>query len=549
MTRATRTASGVLGAAVAASLAFAACSPPPAADGSGGSATARGGSTTQSITVWLQQKPDTASPLLGGTYGNSEILNVTQDLLVNVAADGSLEPRAATKWVLSSDAKTLTLTLADQKWSDGKPFTADDVIFTLNLYVNPAVKSPLATVLKPIAGYDEVASGAAKELSGVSKVDDHTVKLDLKNPDVGFLYTLFGATIYILQKDTVGKEDPAAVASSQIWVTPGKVPGLGPFTLTTYSPGQRAVFNKNPNFRKPVAFTTLVQSLVSQDVATQQLSSGEIDVSLVAATDVATVKGLEGKGVKTVSNEVPGFDRYTVNQRKDYLKDAKVRQGLLTAIDRAGIISSIYAGQAKPVNSVFTSPKVVKDGFNTYAYDTAKAKQLLTEGGWDFNREFVIREVNNNAQRASIDQVVLKNLQDAGVKATIKPVDQAQLTEMLTKGDYDIFLYGGGSYVADPATNIPMITCANAFPKGANLPNYCNPQVDSLLAQAATITNETERSKILTQAGKLENADVSHLYIARPTRVFAFSDKITGGIRGGDGMSNMLMSVQDWTVK
>ena len=120
---------------------------------------------------------------------------------------------------------------------------------------------------------------------------------------------------------------------------------------------------------------------------------------------------------------------------------------------------------------------------------------------------------------------------------------------MLTKGDYDALLYGGGIYVADPETNIPMITCANAYPKGANLPNYCNPQVDSLLAQASTTIDEAKRNQILTEAGKLENADVSHLWIAQPTRVYAFSPKITGGIRGGDGMAAALMSVQDWTVK
>lgn len=226
MAQRNRTAQGVLAALLAGTVALTACSPPTSASGS-----ANSGGSTKALTVWLQQKPDTASALLSGTYGNSEILSVTQDQLVSVAADGTLEPRAATKWNLSADAKSLTLNLADQKWSDGSPFTADDVVFTLNLYTNPAVKSPLTTVLKPIAGYDEVASGAAKELSGVKKVDDHTVRIDLKNPDVGFMYTLFGATIYVLQKAALSKEDPATVASSQIWITPVRSQGWDPSRL------------------------------------------------------------------------------------------------------------------------------------------------------------------------------------------------------------------------------------------------------------------------------------------------------------------------------
>jgi len=115
---------------VAGVLALAACSPPPAADGSGSATATGGGSTTNALTIWLQQKPDTGSPLLGGTAGNGQIITPVLDQLVNIAADGTLEPRTAAKWELFSDAKTFTLILADQKWSDGKPFTDVEHVVT-----------------------------------------------------------------------------------------------------------------------------------------------------------------------------------------------------------------------------------------------------------------------------------------------------------------------------------------------------------------------------------------------------------------------------------
>jgi len=281
-------------------------------------------------------------------------------------------------------------------------------------------------------------------------------------------------------------------------------------------------------------------------VTSSQLRSGEIDLTLVAPTDVATVKGMTG--IKTITADTPGYDRYAINNTLPKFANPKVKQGLLTAIDRAGIIKSVYSDQAVPWNSSFTAQKIKFDALNKYSYDPAKAKQLLTEGGWDFNTEVVIWQANGNAFRASVNQVVLKNWQDIGVKARINPQDQAQQTQVITDKSYDVFLFGGGNYLSDPSINSPMMTCAGAFPKGAAVGYYCNPKVDELFTQAAATTDETKRADLLNQAAVISNNDVDQLWIARPTRVYAHSSKITGGLVGGDGIPNVLYSIHNWTV-
>lgn len=534
-------------ATMTAATAMSACSPPANTQNTGSATGSAGSSDGKTITAWLQQKPDSMSPLTGGTYGNNSVLMVTQDKLANVSSDGKVENRLMSEWSMSPDAKRLTLKLVEQQWSDGTPFTADDVVFTFNIHADPATKSPAGSLFRSVAGYDAVASGSAKELSGVKKVDDRTVEVTFSKAESGFPYTIFGGDLYILSKKALEGQDRATLATSAIWTKPGGVPGLGPFVMSNNVEGQRIEFTRNDKFRTPAKFEKLVESFVTQDVATQQLSSGEIDLTLVSPTDVKTVEGLSG--VTLVRAESAGFDRYSVAQTKPYLKNPKVRQGLLTAIDREGIISSVYAGLAKPINTSFTSPKINSAGLKTYAHDAAAAKKLLQDGGWDFSRELQIWQASGNPQREAINQVVLKNLTDAGVKATIRPVDQTQVTDMLTKTSYDLFLFGGGNYVADPATNIPMLSCATAFPKGANLPGYCNEKVDALFDQSQQTSDEAARTALFQQAATLENADVSYLWIARPERVFAHSAKLTGGVKAGDGMPNALAYVADWTTQ
>jgi peptide/nickel transport system substrate-binding protein len=487
------------------------------------------------------------SPLASTTTGNDEILRVTQDSMAAGTADGKLIPRVATAWESSADAKTITITIGDQKWSDGTPMTTDDVLFTLNTYANPAVKAPLGSQLAPIAGYDAVANGSAKTLSGVTKVGTNQVKIELKAPDSGFMYLLMSAYYYILPEHTLKDVDPSKLRDSDIWAKPGAAPGLGPFVMTANLPGQRVEFKRNPYFRQPVQFETLVESLVTQDVATQQLSSGEMDLTLVQPTDLTSVQSLPG--VTIYKNASPGYDRYTVNIHKPYLQNKLVRQAFLTAIDRAGIVSSIYGGLATVDNTSFLANGIDATALDPYTYDPAKAKQLLQQAGWDASQTIQINEANNNAQRAAVDQVVLKNLQDIGVKASIKVIDQAQVTDMLTNGTYDIFLYGGGNYVVDPSIDIPILSCKTIFPNGANLPGYCNKDLDALFDQSRATNDATQRMNFFNQAAKIENTDVPMLWIARPQRAFAASSKITGGVQGGEGMNNALLSVQNWTIK
>lgn len=541
---------------LAATLALTACSPPPPTSGSasasGDSSASQGTSGDGSwkgktVTVWLSQKPDTMSPFApSGSTGNAHILDVLYDRLAVVSGEGELVPRVAESWEVSEDATTYTINLADQKFSDGSDLTADDVVFSLNLYSNPDVAAPIGAQFEPIKGYEEFTAGSAEAMSGIVATDEDTVTISLTEPNSGFLYTLLGGNYYILSKAALEGEDPASLGASPIWSTPGSVPGLGPFVMKENLPDQRVVFERNENFREPVQFETLVQSLVTQDVATQQLASGEMDLTLVAPTDVATVEGVDG--VTTVSIPATGVDRYSVMQAKEEFKNPLIRQGLLTAIDRAGIIASVYNGQAEPVNTTFLAPYIDAGELATYDYDPERAKQLLTEGGWDFNRELTIYQASGNPQREAINAVVAQNLQAVGVKAKIVPFDQAQTTDVLTKKEYDLLLYGGGNYLVDSSLNFPILSCTKGFPEGGNLPNYCNQEVDKKFAEAQATADQSAREEAFNQAAMLDNSDVSHLWIARPLRTYAYSSKLTGGVAPGEAMPSVLLSVSDWTV-
>lgn len=543
-----RRSASTLTAAVLGAALLASCSPPASDPNTGGggesSTSADGGGEggEKSLTVWLQDKPSHMSPMMGGSYANGSVFDITQERLVRILADGELEPRAAESWEISEDAKTITVKLTDATWSDGEPMTADDVVWTANVLPNPEVGAIIGADLAAIDGYQDVMDGNATEMPGVKKVDDRTVEFTLSEPNSSALYQILN--MFVLPQHALEDIELTELATGPQWSEPGEVPGLGPFVMTANVTGQRVEFEKNEHAINVPKFDKLVESLVSQDVATQQLASGEIDLTLVAPTDIETVEGMDG--VETLSVESSGYDRWAFNQRtKDVFKDKRVRAGFITALDREGVLASVYNGAAEPWNSSFTSPKVDYSGFETYDYDPEQAKQLLTEGGWDFDTPVEIAQLATNEQRVQINQVLLKNLQDIGVKASIKTVDSAAVGDMWQQGTYDLYLYGGGNYLADPSIASMTVRCDDAPNNG----KYCNPELDELFDAAAATADEAEREQLLQQAAELENSEASHLWLGRPTRVFAHGPKITGGVKGGEGMSDVFAnSIHLWEV-
>src|SRR5690606_31944283 len=115
-----------------------------------------------------------------------------------------------------------------------------------------------------------------------------------------------------------------------------------------------------------------------------ELGNGGLDVATVSPLDLETLEGFDHLEVQEKLGA--GFIRIGLNQSRDYFKDKRVRQAFLYAVNRADLVDQVLKGKAVVQNSDFYTPNAPQD-LNDYAYDPAKAKQLLTEAGWDFDRK------------------------------------------------------------------------------------------------------------------------------------------------------------------
>ena len=141
---------------------------------------------------------------------------------VKWTADG-VQPLLAESWDVEEDGKGFVFHLREGvKWHDGAPFTADDVVFSFNIFANPAVSSTYAAKLADVLGYDEFKAGTATELAGVTKVDDKTVRVELKSA-APLWVELQQISISILPNHILGKSrriNCARIPTGRTWSAP-----------------------------------------------------------------------------------------------------------------------------------------------------------------------------------------------------------------------------------------------------------------------------------------------------------------------------------------
>lgn len=496
-----------------------------------------------SANIYLVQKPASFNTLKPAQAAEALTMSLIFDNLFTTNPDFEYIPRLAESWDVSEDATKFTFHLREGlKWSDGEPFTAEDVLFTFNLAANPTVGGAWSARLSGVEGFSAVQDGTASELSGLTAPDENTVEFTLSEPNAGFMSLIgYGPVFYILPKHVLGDTDPAALLEDPWFQLP--TTGMGPYNMKKFNVDQDIELEANENYRTEVGIDHLFLKMLTSDVATAQLGTGEIDLVQVSALDLSTVTAIPGVSVS--SKPSPGFTRISVNTTK--FPDPKFRQAMLYAIDRQGIIDGILGGEATLVNSDIFTTWALPDDLETYEYNPEKAKKLLAEIGYDGSQELKISWIAGQRDRDQIVNVVIDNLNAVGIKVVANQVDGATLIASYTDMSYDMGVLGGGVYPMDPASSFPILSCTQHFPTGSNVSFFCNEELDAAMEAGQLISDQGERAEFYQEAARIDNKEVPYVWLNNPNIIWATSERLQGFEPHGD-FTNGFWNAADWTI-
>jgi ABC-type transport system substrate-binding protein len=311
-----------------------------ASTGSGGS-----GAPTGTLRFdWLGDLTPIWHPAGYETFSQAVIFSLVFDNLVRVDKDEqTILPDLADSWEVSPDATQFTFHLhPGVTWQDGTPFTAQDVLFTINQSFKYKFRFTNGE-WEQIAGAADVKAGKATTASGVTAPDANTVKITLAAPNAQFLRQIVDPQDVIVPEHLLKDVDPAGIEKAEFATT--KPVGTGPYKFVSYVTDQQAEFTANASyFLGAPKIQNLFMLRTPANAAVAQAAGGGLDLVLrIAPTDstaASQIAGMKVEAVPGVGETSGGFNIKTVPNKL-------TRQAIYTAIDRQSIVDSILGGQAK----------------------------------------------------------------------------------------------------------------------------------------------------------------------------------------------------------
>ncbi|MGN7300134.1 ABC transporter substrate-binding protein [Ferdinandcohnia sp. SAFN-114] len=502
---------------------------------------------TVSIVMW--SAPDTFNPYFSqGNYGKYAGGELVLDTLLDYDPEYNFIPGLAKDYKVSDDGLEYTIILDENAtWHDGEPFTADDVAFTLKSIMDPEWTGTGYVSLALVKGAQDYKDGKADDVPGIEVVDEHTIKITLNTPYAPFLEAV-GKGLWILPEHAFENVNVADIATADFSKNPV---GTGPVKFVKYATDQYVEYDANENyFLGAPEFKKLILRIMTPDLALAAFEAGEIHAT--TRTGIGTINISDHQKIQELDNvEVTVFDTMsyqtmTVNTTKDYLSDKRVRQAIMHGIDRVAIVEQLLQGKGKVAyGPIAEESPWFNDDLPSYDHDPEKAKQLLEEAGWDFNRTVTLSVPKGNIIRERSAPLIQQYLQAIGMKVELEYMDFPTLMELMEKQELDMALLGTSTGMVDPDSNIyPFFHSSQFRPAGWNTASFTDSHLDELLEAGAIETDQERRKEIYDEVQSIVADELPYIYLYYEQSIGAVSKELKNAVPNQVGIE---WNIYDWS--
>ncbi|MEV4137725.1 ABC transporter substrate-binding protein [Dactylosporangium sp. NPDC049742] len=519
----TRTRATLIAAAVLATASLSACGSDPAAAG--------GDPKTGGTIVYghVQEPPC----IFGGWIQQAYISRQVLDGLVTLAEDGSVQPWLATKWAASADGLTYTFTLKDGvKFTDGTPVDAEAVAWNFDLWENKGGNSTAKVSIDPY-------------YKSAKAVDARTVEISLNSPYPPFLN--------LITQGYFGIQSPTAYKSRTEKENCEKPIGSGGFTVKEWKHGEEVVLAKNPAYTSwpatakhegPAIVDEVRWKFIADGVSRYaSLSTGESHV----VYEVPTVNWKDATArYQTIRYITPGKPvSFYINTKTGPFTDAAVRKAFAYGADRKAAVEAGFHGvipyEGNPAVSQST-PGYNAEAAKAYAYDPAKANQLLDEAGWTGRNAEKVRTKDGQPltiklvygsgfiftqEGATVLQVLQEQWKQVGFDVKLIPATQAELWggKYSDPSTFD----ATPSYWTSPSAAILWIVWRPSTaekPNGSNRSFYNNETLSTTIQQANAEADAAKANALYGKAQQIIQDDAAGIGLYTQNSTYAVAQNL-----------------------
>lgn len=457
---------------------------------------------------------------------------MTQDIASNPIAG------AAVSYSASADGLVYTFNLRDHVWSDGKPVTAHDYVFSFRRIMEPKTAGQYATILYAIKNAEDVNGGRMPpERLGVRAIDDKTLEISfhVQVPYIAQLLTHFSS--FAVPQHVVEKHGAA-------WLDPANVVVNGPYILKEWVANDHILLVKNPRFYD--AANVALEKIYyyptpDYPAALKRYRAGELD----------TNSAVPSQEIDWVRKNLPNSLRVTPWQATEYLQfnvirppfnDVRVRKAVSMAIDREIIASRVMrAGEAPAYEFVPPGmpnyPDKARCDFASLSMNRriAQAKALLAEAGYNESNPLTFDYSFPNETDRKLVAIALQSMwKDIGAQVRLAGADAVVHYNNMRKQDFFVGASGWSSDYRDPKDWLMLWQTVS---RDMNYGRYSNPKYDTLIDQSDQERDPVRRGLLLQQAEQISLDDVAYAPVFHNTQRMLISPEVKGWVNNNLGLN------------
>ena len=508
-------------------------------EGATAEAAAETTATGSGFTVQLGPNPETLDPALNSSVdGANTIITIFEPLLL-IDENNEVQGGQAESYEVSPDGLTWTFHMRDGlKWSDGSDLTAKDFEYSFKRMADPNTAAPYAaTAVGMIAGFDEAQGNPDADgnpttdpnpdaLQVVASEDGKTLTVTLSYPCSYFDKMAAFAALSPVQEATVE-------ANGDGWCTsPDTFVCNGPYMITDWTPSERIVLSKNPNYvggwdsSKIVSDNITLLLLEDSSASYAAYNSGEAQLVKDVPTDEIPSLTKAEDGGDFYVDSILGTYYISLNDQREPFTDVRVRKALSLAIDRDYVANVIMQGTYSPAYNM-VGPGIVDAEEGTmfidnanggepyigedYEADLEEAKSLLAEAGYPNGEGFptITYSANDAGYHIPVAEYLQQAWGELGITMNIDKVDWASFLPLRRAGDYDISRNGWVMDYNDASNMLELFTTGN----GNNDGKYSDPEFDAAI-EASKVADKTVHFEQLHKAEDILMEDMGCIPVA-----------------------------------
>jgi peptide/nickel transport system substrate-binding protein len=486
-----------LALAAAGALALTACGGGDSVDTGGGGG---GGGGDNTLVAAVSAQPDQLDPHVTTAYASFQVLeNVYDTLVVPDPEDLTMQPSLATEWETSEDDLEWRFTLRDDvTFHDGSTFDSADVVYSYNRIIDEELNN----------------SFRFQNVESVEADGAQTVVIRLTQPTPNLLERIGSFKgMAILPENAAEDLDLTTEAN-----------GTGPFQLES-SDASSTVLTAYEDYwdGAPSVDGVEFRYITEPAAALTALQNGEVQwTDNVPPQQIESLADDDSVELETTA----GVDYWymSMNYARPPFDNRDVRRAIALAVDREAVAEAAWFGAAQANQTAIPEDSYFYYDYAPFERDPEQARQLLQQAGVTTPLTMGLMVTDEYPETVTAAQVIASQLEEIGITVEIETLDFATWLDRQGAGDYDAF-YLGWLGNLDPAAYYQE---QHQTDGPNNYQGYSNPQVDQLLQQASTETDDAARKTIYDQAAQIIVDDVSYLYLYNPDVVQAWAPGLSG---------------------